>query len=247
MSCDSTVSPSGTFENTPKVTLLTITPNTISFVPSDGFRDTTMSIYIESTIEDVDAKTIPGYVIRKKSSQELIASGELSADNQANIFTTEINLETTTTTFEEYIFEVYAYNSNGSGNFFQTLLSIEGFSNNPPEILEAINPEEVQRPQSGQISVSFTAKTTDLDGQDTIEGVFLRLISRISGESSGSPFLLYDDGANQSDAVANDSVFTATFPVSSSNQLQTYDIFYYAVDKGGLVSDTVKTTFSIIE
>ena len=245
--CDETVSPSNNFEESPSVNRLTVIPNNVSFEPEDGFKDTTLAIHIEASIENISEETTYGFAIRDKVTQELVSTGELTAESRDNIFWTESALETSTTSFEEYIIEVYAYNLNGSGNFSQTPLSISGFSNNPPEILEANNPEEVQRPSSGQTSVSFTAKTTDEDGQDTIEGVYLRLISRVSGEVSGSPFQLYDDGSTQSDSARNDSVYTATFPVSPANQLQTYDILYYAIDKGGLVSDTVKTTFSIIE
>lgn len=245
LSCDSTVSPTDKLSNAPTVSQLIINPQTFTFTPSDGFKDTTLTVLISATIENVDSETMPGFVIRDKNSSTLITNGDLLAQNQAGLFAIESEIETTTTAFNEYIVEVYAYNAAGGGNFFQTTISVEGFSNNPPEIIEVNNPEEVQRPESGSTSVSFTAKTTDIDGQTTIEGVFLRLISQVSGEVSGSPFQLFDDGSSQNDVAANDSVFTASFPVSSTNQLQTYDILYYAVDKGGLVSDTVKTTFSI--
>ncbi len=245
--CDETVSPSNNFEAIPSVERLTVIPNDVSFVPEDGFKDTTFTIHIEASIINVTEETTYGFAIRDKVTKELVSTGELTAESRDNIFWNESDLETSTTSFEEYIVEVYAYNNDGNGNYFQTQLSVSGFSNNPPEILEVNNPEEVQRPSSGQTSVSFTAKTTDEDGQDTIDAVYLRLISRVSGEVSGSPFQLYDDGSTQSDTAPNDSIYTATFPVSPANQLQTYDILYYAIDKGGLVSDTVKTTFSIIE
>lgn len=247
LNCDSTISPSNSFIDGPEVKELTVTPNDVNFIQADGFKDTTLTFSVEATVENVTEETALGYALRNKSTQLLIGEGELTPGDQTNIFETVLGIETTTTSFEELIVEVYAYNPNGNGNFFQTSVSISGFSNNPPEILEASNPEEVQRPSSGETSVSFTAKTTDADGQQSIEGVFLRLISQTSGEVSGSPFQLFDNGASQGDQVASDSVYTTRFSISPTNQLQTYDILYYAVDKGGLVSDTVKTTFSIIE
>lgn len=247
INCDPTDTSSTVFGEAPVVQNLTIQPSSVVFIPNDGFKDTTLSIYIEATIENVSEETIFGYTIRDKASQELISSGELAAETRADVFRTETGLETTTTSFENYIVEAYAYNEGGSGNFIQTPISIRGFSNNKPEILEANNPQEVQRPSSGQTTVLFTAKTTDKDGQNSIEGVFLRLISQVSGEVSGSPFQLFDNGSSQGDVAANDSVFTRSFSINSTNQLQTYDILYYAVDKGGLVSDTAKTTFSIVE
>ncbi len=245
--CDTTISPSNTFSDGPEVQQLTVSPNDVDFSSSDGFKDTTLTISVLSTIENVTEETTLGYAVRDKSTLVLISEGELTTASEADVYGIDLSLETTTTSFEELIAEVYAYNPDGSGNFFQTAISISGFSNNPPEILEANNPEEVQRPSSGETSVSFTAKTTDADGQHSIEGVYLRLISQTSGEVSGSPFQLFDNGSSQGDETPSDSVYTTSFSISPTNQLQTYDILYYAVDKGGLVSDTVKTTFSIIE
>src|SRR5690554_7466099 len=37
---------------------------------------------------------------------------------------------------------------------------------------------------------SFTAKATDADGHNTLEGVYMRLISQVSGEVSASPFTM---------------------------------------------------------
>lgn len=247
LNCDPTVSPSNSFIDSPEVKELIVSPNDINFTSADGFKDTTLAIHIEASIENITEESTFGFAIRDKVTQELVSTGELTAESRANIFWAESELETTTTSFEELIAEVYAYNPNGSGNFFQTAISISGFSNNAPEILEVNNPEEVQRPLSGETSVSFTAKTTDVDGQNSIEGVYLRLISQVSGEVSGSPFQLFDNGSSQGDQVASDSVYTTRFSISPNNQLQTYDILYYAVDKGGLVSDTVRTTFSIRE
>ncbi len=171
------------------------------------------------------------------------------ATGNENEYRLEIPFETRTTLFEEFKVIVLAQDQSGNFNYAEGSLNLLGFSEIPPEILDVDNPESLQRPAEGEDDepVPFLAKVTDEEGLDTIESVFMRLISRESGEVTGSPFQLYDNGEAGGDVTANDSVFTRIFRFGSDNQLQTYDILYYAVDKGGLVSDTVKSTFSIVE
>ncbi|MFV1884901.1 MAG: hypothetical protein ACMZ7B_10470 [Balneola sp.] len=248
ISCDPTETSLTVFGEAPVVQNLTIQPNSIVFVPEDGFRDTTLSIYIEAFIENVSEETFFGYTIRNKASQEIVAFGELAAETRADIFRTETGLETTTTSFENYIVEAFAYNEAGIGNFIQVPISIQGFSNNKPEILEVSNPDTLQRPESGETIARFTAKVRDLDGQSSIDRVLIRVINQESGEVTGSPFRMVDSG-NSGDLIASDSIFTWALPVTptDNNPNRNFNIEYFAIDLGGLISDTVKTTFSIKE
>ncbi|MBO6524490.1 MAG: hypothetical protein JJ971_11730 [Balneolaceae bacterium] len=248
LNCDSTTNPSNSFTDGPEVTELTITPSDVNFVPADGFKDTTLTISVLSTIENVTEATTLGYVLRDKNTQLLISEGELAAASETDVYGIDLSLETTTTSFEELITEVYAYNPNGNGNFFQAAISISGFSNNPPEILEANNPDTLIRPESGEIIARFTSKVRDLDGQSSIDQVLIRVINKASGEVSGSPFQMVDNGTS-GDITANDSTFTWALPVTATedNPNRDFDIEYFAIDLGGLMSDTVRTTFSIRE
>ena len=244
--CDPTTSPKDPTAGSPYVSYMLLSPNEVIFTASgDGFKDTTLTISIQAQINLDSLASDIGYVVRNKDTEEVFTQGELTKTDFG--YFGNFDIETSTTSFENYFVEVYAFDEFGDGNYYQSELSIRGASNEPPVILWADNPAEVPRPASGTTTVSFTAKATDPEGQHTIEGVFMRLISQVSGEVDASPFRMYDNGSAGSDQVAQDSVFTVSFNIASTNNLETYDIEYYAVDLGGLVSDTVRTTFSIVE
>ncbi|GAB5408764.1 MAG: hypothetical protein BalsKO_11290 [Balneolaceae bacterium] len=246
MSCDSSVSPVDKLENAPTVQRLNLSPQQIIFNPSDGFKDTTLSISIEASIENVDEGIVPGFVIRDKSSSALIVDGELSPESRANIFRTELNLITTTTSFDEYIVEVFAYNNDGNGNFYQTTLKIEGFSNDPPTLLEVNNPEEVIIPSEGEIVIPFTAKVFDPDGQDNIDRVLIEFINEDGSSLIPTSNQLFDNGLNE-DVAPGDSIYTIAFRINSSNTPNNRKAIYFAIDKAGLYSDTLETVFNIVE
>ncbi len=245
--CDDSMSPINKLGETPNVKSLTVSPERFNFIASDGFKDTTLTITVSATIENVDIETSPGYVIRDKRSSALISNGELSEGSQTDNFTADINLETTTTSFEEFLIEVYAYNGTGSGNFFQSSISIEGFSNNRPVVLEVNNPDTVVRPQTGELNPLFTAKVVDGDGNATLDRVLMRIIDLEVGEPPESPYQMANDGVSFGDVSASDSIFTFSFTVTQTENRpdRDFNIEYFAIDKGGLISDTVKTTFSI--
>ena len=248
--CDPTTTPADPAGDAPYIQSLSVDPNSVVFSSAtDGFKDTTLTFNINAGIQNVDLVEEMGFVLRDRETEQIIEQGELleSLAGQGSFYGANFQIETTTTSFEEYSVEVYAYDEFGSGNYFQSGIVIEGASNEVPVILWANNPSEVQRPTSGTTLVSFTAKATDPEGQNSIDGVFMRLISQVSGEVSNSPFRMYDDGSSGSDQIAQDSVFTVSFNIDPTNKLETYDIEYFAIDLAGLVSDTVRTTFSIVE
>lgn len=221
-------------------------PASVVFTPENGFKDTTLTITLEAGFQNHDALDNPRVVVFSKPGNKITAELPLEKkDSQTNTYFATFEIQTTTTSIEDYIVNVIY--SHKAGLYIQKELNIKGFSNSRPQLISVDNPVSVSRPISGTKPVVFTAKATDADGQNTLQGVYMRLISQVSGEVSASPFTMYDDGTTAGDAVANDSTFTITLQINSDNQLETYNIHYYAVDKGGLVSDTLKTTFSIVE
>ena len=246
-SCDATTSHDDILSTPPSIRSLDISPSEIEFSNSeDGFKDTTVTVELTVDTDHNVNKVNPKFFLTDKISEEILVQGEMDF-LESTRFQKLISLETNTTAFEHFLVNVLISDEQGRGNYAQGQISITGVSNNAPEILEVNNPDEYQLPSSGSENIPFTAKVTDLDGQNTISGVYLRLISRTTGEATNSPFQLFDDGSSLGDEVAQDSIYTLTFPISSSNQPDTYDILYYAEDKGGLVSDTVETTFRIVE
>jgi hypothetical protein len=248
--CDSTTSPGNPLDGSTSIDRFEITPSFVEFtLQEDGFKDTTITIELYTFIADRLDSDIPEYAISKRSSGSIVAEGELTfVDSCRFNFMAEANILTTTTSFEDYIINVFF--KNNLQIYAQTGFSIKGFSNVAPQIISIENHNEVEIPSSGKTPIQFKAKVKDTDGQSTIRGVYMRLISRSTGEVSGSPFPLYDDGqinGTSGDQIAQDSIFTLTLEIASSNNPDFYDLKYYAIDKGGLVSDTLKSTLRIKE
>lgn len=246
--CDSTTAPENPIGEQPFIGEILITPNSITFSEEDGYTDTTLAIEIFARIQNFPAPVAPRYSVTKKSSGEQISEEELEThDSRRFNYISTVSIETTTTSIEEYIINIFW--ETGSDSYAQTTFPINGFSNFPPQILETSNPEVVNRPASGEVPAVFTAKVIDDDGQETIDQVFIRVINQASGEVQGSPFQMHDDGTTYNDSTANDSVFTWYQPVlpNEEDPDRDFDIEFYAIDKGGLSSDTVRTTFSIRE
>ncbi|SMO33999.1 hypothetical protein [Gracilimonas mengyeensis] len=245
--CDSTTSPQNPLEETPAITFLALYPSEAAFTQEDGFRDTTLTVQIQGSVKHFSADDQLLYTISYKGG-ETILEDSLTNFNGGS-FSGTFELETSTTSFQDYLINVFAYNESNPGNYAQALFKVKGFSNFAPQIIETDSPGEITRPSTGEIPATFTAKVTDQDGQENIDKVYLRVISQQSGEVEGSPFEMFDDGSSFGDEVENDSTYTWSLPVTQTdnNPNRDFDIEFYALDKGGLSSDTVRTTFSIRE
>ncbi|MEX0845938.1 MAG: hypothetical protein WD022_11685 [Balneolaceae bacterium] len=247
LSCDSTTAPGDLLKDIPVISNLTISPQNVQFSPEmDGIKDTTVVVDIVVITKNNDEIHTPVLSITDRMSNQQVLQEEMNASDSDNEFTFQIPFETKTTFFEEYIVTAQI-KEHPETNYAQGVLNLIGFSVIKPEILNVNNPESVQKPASGTDLYPFTALVTDEEGDDTIEGVFVRIISPESGEVNNSPFQLFDDGDQGDDNIAGDGIYTITFPVDGSSQAVTFNLLYYAIDKGGLVSDTVKSTFSITE
>lgn len=247
IACDPTAGPEDILKDSPSITNLEISPSEVVFSSqNDGIKDTTVQVSFEVSVLNPGVSRQLTLSIIDRNSNDVVVQQTLDESSTDNQYQATVSFETRTTFFNEYVVYVrFANNFNSS--YAQGNLNIIGFSLVAPEILSANNPSSVSRPSSETNLYRFTAKVTDQEGIDTIEGVFVRIFNRATGEVNSSPFTLYDDGSNGEDVSAGDSVYTAAFPVNPESQLQTFDLLYYAVDKGGLVSDTVQTTFTITQ
>ena len=225
---------------------LIVSPSNIEFTPVDGFKDTTLTINIETIIKNVDSETTLGAILRDKSTQTLISSHELNAIAQTDTLTAQINIETSTSSFENFLVEVYAYDNSGNGNSFQSGLSIIGLSSKPPVVADASNPESVTIPSEGSVTVPFSVNVTDEDGQDNIDRVLIEFINENGSSLIPFPNQLFDNGTG-GDLAASDSVYTITFSINATNTPNNRTALYFAVDKAGLHSDTLQTKFNIVE
>ena len=249
IACDQTAGPDEIFQDTSAIVNFEITPSEVNFTSAnDGIKDITVQVSFEASTINLGNDEQLTLSVFNRSTDELVLQRTLTESSTANLYEETIPFETKTTFFSDYIVYLRISGDNSSTSYAQGKLKISGFSVVPPTIISVNNPESIIRPNQGNRAVAFQAKVFDDEGMDTIEGVYMRLISQQTGsEVSGSPFQLYDDGDNGGDPAANDSTFTLGLQINSSNQLQDYDLEYFAIDRGGLVSDTVKSTFSIIE
>lgn len=242
--CDSTSVPDPNFGSEPVINRFDIDPQNVQFSASvDGNKDTTLLIHFEAGIQNL-SDSLPVLTLINQSNQRIEVQDRMQPISSGN-YHLEIPIETRTTSYVAYRVNILAKNDPASSTYAWATLSYDGFSELPPQILSVDNPDTVSIPESDTELYAFTAFVTDPEGQDTIESVLLRISRSGFEDVSGSPFQLFDDGNNGSDETASDSVFTVTFPVDPNSQTETFELSYYAIDKGGLISDTVYTQFTI--
>lgn len=246
-SCDNTLSPKDYDTNSPFVGELTVTPNTIVFDQVlDGQKDTTLVFSLSVKGTNFGSSTSPIYSIFVDDNDSPTYQGEFSNSN-GNIFTKVISIKTNTIIFKKYKILATSSLSDPNSNYSQSIVHQIGVSINAPEILEVNNPSSITIPSSGTNEAVFEAKVRDIDGQNNIDKVFLNFRNQDGSMLSVNPFEMRDDGANESgDVTANDSVYTRTFSINSSNTPSNRTALYWAIDKSGLSSDTLETPFNIV-
>ena len=215
----------------------------------DGFKDTTLQYTFFAQLHNSELVEHLGFIIRNPRTSEILlqerlekpAIDPLPIEIQGNF-----NWETSTTSYEQLLMELYALDRYGYGVQHQAVLSIEGIASSPPEIIWVDNPNIVEIPTgSATLNIPFQAKVTDPDGQKTLDRVFIAFENEDGSILTPTPNILTDSGTGL-DEVAGDSVYTITFSVNSSNTPQNRTVLYFAKDKAGLFSDTLKSTFNII-
>lgn len=250
--CDDTPGTVDPTESAPRVQSVDIQPSEIQFRASQGIHDTTVTVNISADIDlPASADTLPRFRLTNVATDSLIKAGKLQPSS-GNTFSSSFDLQLSTTDFYSYRLYVFAYDNRGEGNMGYQNLDIRGFSAKPPEILWVDNPDTVSKPSSGQKVVAFRAKVVHPIGQQNIDKVQLDFIKSDGSPLTGTPFQMKDDGMTTGDGAsgdetARDSVYTRRFYIDNSNTNQTFDVHYWAIDKGGLSSDTVRTKFTITD
>ena len=251
-SCDETPGASDATAPGPLVSSIAIQPSTITFDPLDGAKDSLIEVTIlaqASRLENTDS--LPGFILQDLEIQEILTRGTLQpVDGAPDLYGATISLELSTTVNRTLRMYAYLFDEQGRGNRINTGLRVNGFSVSAPTILSVDNPETVEIPEgNNEVTADFTAKVTDVDGQNSINGVFLNFINADGTQLLPNDQRLYDDGGlnNSGDSAAGDSVFTVRFLIDASNSPSNRTVFYYAVDDAGLVSDTVRRPFNLVD
>lgn len=223
---------------------ISVSPRIIAFTPADGDIDTTVRFQVRAILSESNLD--PELIISNSRTGNEIFNAPMNniVDNE---FSSEISLNTRTTSFAEYNVLVILKNKV----YAQSIFELKGFANSRPQILDINNPESVTIPEgSNTVTVPFTAKVTDDEGQESISNVYLNFRNEDGTLLSNEPFILLDDGnsgGESGDVTASDSTYTITFSIDSSNTPNNRTVLYWAIDQSGLSSDTLTAPFNIIE
>jgi hypothetical protein len=244
--CDTSI-PQAVTSNQSSILSIDVTPSFVQFtLEDDGYKDTTLTFEIQTEISVLGSSEVSDYVVKKNSTRETVASGTLT-NTEDNFYIASFDLNTSTTQIQDYIVQVSVYDEYGNFNTAEYNIELIGFSNARPQILMVENPNEVIIPSGNdELIIPFTAKVKDADGQSNIDQVFIEFINSDGSILVPNPNTLLDNGLNE-DVAANDSVYTIAFKIDSNNTPANRTARYFAVDIAGLFSDTLTTTFNIVE
>lgn len=240
-----------------------LSPNEVAFIPSDGIRDTTVSVQLSIDIEQSNAlASHPNaqliYELRNRSNGEIVLEGTATLpDGSSSRIETSFDLDVRTFDFREFSISTFIGTEDALlSNTAQSSLTISGFPVGVPEIEFVENPDTVVIPAQGQSSVLFQlkAKVIHQFDQSLINRVVVGIRDQNNNFLPGSPFRMYDDGSSSEipdgglsgDSVPGDSLFTRQFQLSSTNNPDVYTLFYHAIDNFGFSSDTVQSQMRFI-
>jgi hypothetical protein len=245
---------------------VTVSPTDINFVPSDGAKDSTVTINVSATIGLRNGATLEGfsqtlptsgnvfvYNLRIKGSDAVISSSAFTIDIQNRTISADIPLETSTFDFNDYLISIYARDSEQIiSNDVQATIKVRGFSLGAPILLFAENPDTVRIPSSGTQPFLLTAKVSHDLNMNLVHRVLVIISDQNNTVLNGSPFRLYDDGSSvnvgtgpSGDLVAGDSLYSRRFEIGPNNNPDIYTLRYFAIDNFGNSSDTVQTQMII--
>ena len=129
------------------------------------------------------------------------------------------------------IAEAFDMDDNSSDIVHDTILALDNF---PPEIYLFSAPESFEKGDT----ITFEIKVTDPEGIDDIFYVKVQ-IGQPDGEMNNQNYYLRDD-ALFGDNVANDGIYTISFPTNlSSKQHGFWEFYFDAIDKGGNSSNSL--------
>lgn len=248
-SCDESLTPKDFDAALPYIQHLEVTPSQFDFnANADGQKDTTITLNLTVNGFNFEADSVPYYSIFIGDEELPSIQGSFQNSRSNNFYDSAVQIPTNTMEFNSYTVLVTPSIEEENQNYAQAVIKQTGISLNTPEILSVNNPEQVQIPPAGGTeSVLFTAKVTDIDGQSNIGNVFLNFRNTNGSLLREKPFELLDNGSSSSgDVTATDSTFTVTFSINSSSTPSERTALYWALDKSGLSSDTLETTFNIV-
>jgi hypothetical protein len=190
-----------------------------------------LSVRVEDAQDDISEVA---YLIRAPfSDEEPFASG-LFAQAVGNRYDADFLLDIPRGGVGTYDVVVYATDSRGGlSNQARGRFEFEVTIGSPP-VIERIEAPDTFTPPG---TLTMVAVVSDPDGLNNIRQVLV-------ATPNGAELPMFDDGVSQEDEVARDGRYTVSFNVTSASPgPQTFR--FRAVDRSGLVSETVEKTITI--
>lgn len=121
-------------------------------------------------------------------------------------------------------------------------------SSRAPIISDLAAPDTINLPPPGEVSlILMSIAAADSDGLGDIRDVYFRNLD--SPTDTTRKFILLDDGhptGASGDSIANDGTFSIIVQLPSSTPAATYRFSFEAVDRSGLVSNTILHPLTIL-
>lgn len=214
------------------------TPATVTL--SDSFR-----VVLNST---ADFKELD--VNLEDASGNILSSAVFSGNNGTSV-SGRITSAITDAKVGDLTYTFTAYNDNGSpGDYATKSLKLFIASDTPPTIDTVIAPDSL-RLGTTAATVDFYAKVYDPFGLSDILVVYFNTTQPGGTPSPHNPYRMYDDGGasaatdpTDADKVAGDGIYTYQGELPPNTTTGVYTFTFYAVNRSGIVSDSVahKTT-----
>ncbi len=238
--CDVAPSPLGRGGEAPVLHDFSMSPQRVVFeeLPNDWvIADTLARVPVRLSVRvddpDGDLETVTFTVRPPWDTDEPYRSGTLEAAI-GNRYDRTVTLDMPRGGVGGYEVLVYAVDAESRlSNQVRATLRFEVAQGSPP-VITAIDAPSTFRPPG---ELRLIAVVFDADGLSNIRGVFVRT-------PAGAEVPMFDDGATSGDESARDGRYTASFNVpGASPGPQTFQ--FRAVDRSGLVSETVEWTITI--
>ena len=227
---------------------INVSPDSIITDPAEGIADRQHSVSIEVRAAADAVLENPRYSVVRGDFNEAYREGALQpSPGEDGLLTADFSFTLPSNVFET--FTIYAFDAGANGQLSNTLstkIVLIGFTTEPPEMIFFNHPESVTIPDSGVQPITFESKVVHPQGQGNIRQVVLELFDSSGNRIGTGPFEMFDDGEinDSGDLVPADSVYTRTFSINPDNAADVYDVFSYATDRQGLVSDTLRSTIT---
>lgn len=224
-----------------------VSPDTLELFDSEAELVST-NFSIQATFDAPERLEFPLYAyIQDVVSSEIYGSFTIAPRNlSAFNLNFEAEVELPKAGFLELSVVLQAPIVNGQQLRAEKRVIAQSGENTPPEILEIAYPDTAQIPATGQNPVGFFARATDPQGLNDVQGVYMDIFTKSTMNFEGQLVMLDNGDPANGDQTARDGIFTTVVGLTPTSTPRTFLLYFYALDRQGLSSDTTITEFTTI-